>query len=277
MENEMDCLIPGGVYLCQVGENVSCGACCGLYNAADASKAALSEMLAQRTEDYAKIPRNMDAVLEFKERVEKRENQDRPYPEFHHCPFVGFVGENGNRVGCLLHPLADGSGGLDFRGLSYYGAMACRQYFCPTHAAVSAMCKRIIRIAASDWYVFGLFVTESEMIENFFSELAKDLKKPLDAKLFHENEAALEPVRTFMRLKLSWPFRKKVGFHPANYFFNDRLYAAPEIGYTALDVAPSKYDAIFRGLKSEFESKEELKEAESIVSGILESLRKIVG
>ncbi len=275
MENEMDDLVPGGVYLCQVGENVSCGACCGLYNTADASKPALTKMLARRTGDCAKIPRDMDAILEFKEKVEKRENQNRPYPEFHHCPFIGFVGENGNRVGCLLHPLAEGSNGLDFRGLSYYGAMACRQYFCPTYGSVSAAPKQIIRMAAWDWHVFGLFVTESEMIDNFFSELSKISGKPLDANLFRRNDDALGAVREFMRLKLSWPFRKKNGFHPAHYFFNDRLYVSPEIDYAALGVAPSKYDAIFRGLKSEFESKDALKNAESAISGILERLGRI--
>lgn len=272
----MDHCVPGGVYLCQVGENVSCGACCGLYNTADASKPALSEMLLRRTEDYAKIPREIDAVLEFKERVEKRENHNRPYPEFHHCPFIGFIGKDNNRVGCLLHPLAENSGGLDFRGLSYYGTMACRQYFCPTHTTVDASFKKIVRAAAPDWHIFGLFVTESEMIVNFFSEIAKDSKKHLDANEFCQNEKALESVREFMRLKLSWPFRKKNGFHPANYFFNDRLYPPPEIDYSHLDTEPSNYDAIFRGLKSEFESKDSLRDAESIIFGILDRLKTIL-
>ena len=37
------------VYLCQVGERVSCGACCGLYNVADLSRDSLEDRLARRT------------------------------------------------------------------------------------------------------------------------------------------------------------------------------------------------------------------------------------
>ncbi|MCG6973724.1 MAG: hypothetical protein LJE66_11325 [Desulfobacterales bacterium] len=35
----------GGIYLCQVNDNVSCGACCGLYNVADPSEQNLTHIL----------------------------------------------------------------------------------------------------------------------------------------------------------------------------------------------------------------------------------------
>jgi hypothetical protein len=60
-------------------------------------------------------------------------SNNQPFPEFHHCPYVGLIGNELSRVGCLLHPMAEGNTGVDFRGLSYYGGMACRIYFCPVN------------------------------------------------------------------------------------------------------------------------------------------------
>jgi hypothetical protein len=34
--NQIDRGVPGGVYLYQVGQSVSCRACCGLYNVKEA-------------------------------------------------------------------------------------------------------------------------------------------------------------------------------------------------------------------------------------------------
>ena len=275
--NELDHTVPGGVYLCQIGENVSCGACCGLYNVADPSRDALTEMLAYRTAEYAKVPREIDAVLAFKERIERSENQERPYPEFHHCPFIGLIGNNRSRVGCLLHPLAEGSEGLDFRGLSYYGTMACRQYFCPTHTDVPARFKRLIRKYAPDWYLYGMIVTDSEMIVNFFSEIEKRLRKPLDGS-FPEIETGLkELVEEFMRIKTNWPFRHEGRRHPANYFFNDRLYRPDPIDYDDLNTAKSRYDAMFKALHSKFETKDALAEAEACIDDLIHRFLDVFG
>jgi hypothetical protein len=55
---EMDNSVPGGVYLCQINERVSCGACCGLYNVADVSSEELTEILIRRTEAFERISRD---------------------------------------------------------------------------------------------------------------------------------------------------------------------------------------------------------------------------
>ncbi len=115
---QLDSDVPGGVYLCQISERISCGACCGLYNVADPSREGLTRMLAARTDAFAEVDRDVDAILSFKREVEAPENQERPFPDFHHCPYIGLVGRNHSRVGCLLHPLAKGNGGVDFRGVS---------------------------------------------------------------------------------------------------------------------------------------------------------------
>ena len=152
--------IPGGVYLCQVSETVSCGACCGLYNVAELSRDGLHAMLARRTRRFFSMSgRDLDAVLSFRKWVEDSEPQERPFPEFHHCPYIGLIGPNLSRPGCLLHPL--GNSGIDLRGISDYGGFACRSYFCPTHDCLSAGIKILIREAARDWFEYGLVITEA--------------------------------------------------------------------------------------------------------------------
>ena len=157
----MDSGVPGGVYLCQVNATVSCGACCGLYNVADASRADLEPMLARRASAFAALPRTVAALDGFARDIQAGERQDRPFPEFHHCPFIGLIGRRHSRVGCLLHPLAEGNRGVDYRGLSDYGGLACRTYFCPATRVLPARYKSILRIALDDWHLYGLVVTEA--------------------------------------------------------------------------------------------------------------------
>lgn len=57
----MDKTAPGGVYLCRVNENLSCGACCGLYNVPDLSRYFFKDsQYAGKAVDYAGI--NPDSI-----------------------------------------------------------------------------------------------------------------------------------------------------------------------------------------------------------------------
>lgn len=263
-----DAETPGGVYLCQVSETVSCGACCGIYNVADASREALTEMLTWRTRAFADAPRTPDGITAFKEAVEHREPQARPYPQFHHCPYIGLIGEDHSRVGCLLHPMASGNNGVDFRGLSFYGGLACRTYFCPTHRALSPEVKRIIRAAADDWQGFGLIVTEHALLSAFFAAVEATTGEPVDAAAFLASEERVQAVRGLIRLKIEWPFRAEPGKF-CNYFFEDGLYPRPSVDYTACGGVASRFDAVFRGLDSAFRSADELCAAETLVEALV--------
>lgn len=155
------------VYLCQVSEGVSCGACCGLYNIKNLSKAKLEAMLVERTEAFASVPRTEDGIDGFRTRIEGGTAVERPFPEFHHCPFLGLIGPDKSRVGCLLHPAASGNDGKDFRWLSWYGAMACRIYFCPAHRMLPPAYQMIVRESFDHWYFYGLLVTEHRLLVAF--------------------------------------------------------------------------------------------------------------
>jgi hypothetical protein len=104
---------------------------------ADASRKALTEILIRRTEAFERISRDVNSILDFKKATDDGEPLAIPFPDFHHCPYLGLAGERHFRVGCLLHPQANGNNGVDYRGLSYYGGMACSIYFCPSYSQLS--------------------------------------------------------------------------------------------------------------------------------------------
>jgi len=258
--------IPGGVYLCQVSETVSCGACCGLYNVPDLTGDGLHALLARRTRRYAGMGvRDPDALLSFRKWVEDSEPQQRPLAEFHHCPYIGLIGPNLSRPGCLLHPL--GNSGIDLRGISDYGGFACRAYFCPTHDRLSAGIKIAIQKAARDWFEYGLMITEASLVQAVLDAAG-------GAAFSREGQGAVparctDIIRGLMDLKPCWPYRSDPAIGLTHYFFNDRLYARAPVDYAAIGAKPSRYDRIFKELGSGFASIKELRDAEAVVADML--------
>lgn len=264
--------VPGGIYLCQVNEEISCGACCGLYNVADPSYESIMEMLTWRTDTFSQVKREMDAILAFKEKVEDREPQKRPFPEFHHCPYIGLVGKKRSRVGCLLHPLLDEKKSIDFRGLSFYGGMACRIYFCPTYYNLPSVFKEIVRVTASNWYVYGLIITEAKLLNTIFEEVEKRLNRSLTEKDILKNKNTLEAVRKLLDLKINWPFRRRSSSGPTNYFFEDRLYSRLPINHETIGESVSRHDILLQEMESHFNSANDLQAAEDLIDGLINKL-----
>lgn len=258
----LDATVPGGVYLCQVNAKISCGACCGLYNVADTSREHMERMLGDRTRRFAHVARTPEGIDGFALQNAKIESQDRPFPQFHHCPFIGLIGETGSRVGCLLHPLADGNQGVDFRGLSYYGGLACRTYFCPTTNGLAPRYKRILRASLEDWHLYGLVVTETDLLSALFHQLEVRLGRRVEPGHFESKPAASQALTGLMGLKLTWPYRPPQADTLCHHFFFDVSYAKPMIDYHRLGVAASVYNSILRELVSAFDSVETLRRAE---------------
>jgi len=277
ISTSMDHHAPGGIYLCQVNENVSCGACCGLYNVADPSEQNLTEMLRYRTRIFDELPRNWQDIEDFGRRMADETAGDRPFPEFHHCPYIGLVGQSRSRVGCLLHPMADGNNGIDFRGLSYYGGMACRLYFCPTFHKVPVQLKDLIRRTAKDWYRYGLIITESDLLCNVFDELASITEMDSRELRCSPDDPPLESIRHLMDLKLTWPFQPLPDTDRVNYFFEDGLYTKPAVKYGESDITFSRYAAIFQGLVSVFHTSEHLRRAEAIIDELIHDMAGLFG
>ncbi|MGM0418995.1 MAG: hypothetical protein ACQEQS_09750 [Thermodesulfobacteriota bacterium] len=212
--------VPGKIYLCQY-KSLSCGACCGIYNFNYKSVTQFYEVLAQRTLNFEASGRNLDEILNFgeKELLKISAMGEKPFPDFHHCPYAGFIDKNNETPGCLLHPLSEKNSGVDFRGLSFYGGLACASYFCSTYFNVSPQRKIILRDLFEDSYEYGLVVTESEMINTIFDSIEKNTKSKTD--ISDINFETSELLKSVFRLKFEWPFKREKN-HPANYFFTDQ-------------------------------------------------------
>lgn len=264
--------IPGGVYLCQVSETVSCGACCGLYNVANVSRASLSAMLAHRSVQFQKIPRTVAAIDDFAARMQAVEPQNRPFPQFHHCPFIGLIGKDRQRVGCLLHPLAEGNEGIDYRGLSYYGGLACRSYFCPAPHELPVRCKRVLQTVIDDWYIYGLIVTEAVLAGAIFGRIETMLGHALVPELFDPNPAARAALNELLRIKIDWPFRPAHADTPCHHFFPDAGYIKPAIDYETMGARPAPCDDILVELVSEFKSVDDLADARECIARAIQNV-----
>ena len=266
----MDDQVPGGIYLCQVNENVSCGACCGLYNLADSSRETLNRILARRTMLFKTVPRDADAIEAFGRQMEAEVNGNQPFPEFHHCPYLGLVGAEQSRVGCLLHPLADGNNGADFRGLSFYGGLACQAYFCPSCSRSPRLLKDLIRRAATDWYHYGLIITEVDLLCALYDRLRSD--GAAGGPALNGGEKCLEAGRNLLELKITWPFQKNPVTDRVNYFFKDNLYAKPAVHYADAAVSGSRHEEIFKNLVTTFDTADQLQQAETMIDNLIDEI-----
>jgi hypothetical protein len=228
--------------------------------------------MASRTEAFRRIPRDADAITDFQVRMERRDPRPRPYPDFYHCPFLGFIDRHRRQVGCLLHPMADGNDGIDYRGLSFYGGLACRDYFCPTYRNLAAPHKEIVKAVCADWYIYGLVITEDRLLDAFFGEIERRLNRPLSTVEVLPHADSRQAVREFLALKLDWPHRLPGAKGPGNYFFNDDLYPKPAVDYARLGAAPSALDPILHELSSGFSRPEDLYQAESRIERLLDRI-----
>lgn len=260
------------VYLCQVGPEISCGACCGLYNVADPSPAYLEAMLTRRTKWFESVPRTVEGIDDFKQKVENAEPRERPFPDFHHCPYLGMIEDAGRRVGCLLHPLAHRNNGVDFRGMSYYGGMACRTYFCPSVKKLPSRWLAAIRQSMDHWHLLGLIVTERKLLTRFFTELENRLHRPVGKRDFHPGSGAASLLRSFAGLKSNWPYKREGAPGPCNYFFEDGLYQRPKLIGHQREGQPAGVEKIFVELDTGFSSEKEMRAAEEIIEAIFERI-----
>lgn len=279
INHPMDHEVPGQAYLCQVDETISCGACCGLYNVPDLDRQNLTALLEQRTARFAITPRTTAAIDAFALEAAGVESWQRPFEKFHHCPFLGLIGNGTKRVGCLLHPLAHGNDGVDFRGLSYYGGFACRTFFCTSTRTLEKRYKQIVRLVSNDWFVYGLVITETVLLSACFEHIEEELGFPLNPADLVGKEGACAALKTLLGLKIDWPFRPRTRTTACHYLFNDPEYPKPAIDYANLGVSPSVYDGMLTELVSAFDTATQLQAAETMlqnrIDAAIESLRAV--
>ncbi len=259
-------------YLCQVSETVSCGACCGLYNISGLSKQSLEKLLYQRTEAFERVPRTIEGIDGFQKQNEGWTPQERPFPDFHHCVFLGLVGESRQRVGCLLHPAASGNNGIDWRGLSYYGGMACRTYFCPGCKQLPQRYLKILKQTANHWFPFGLVVTEYRLLTAFFEALENKAGRLLTPDDFLKSPEATGRFRDLLEIKTNWTFRSVSSPGPCHYMFENGQYKRQPVQRKHPDIPVSAYETIFTELDSVFDSEQDLRMAEAMLDKLFSEI-----
>jgi hypothetical protein len=252
---------PYPVHLCQPDAGKSCGACCGLYNYQDHSRAYLGDLLQKRTALYASFGDRFDRE-EYRQREAAFETSPKLLEAICNCEFLGFLDAEKKRVGCLLHPSQNR--GEELRYHSYYGPALCANHFCPSYAHLAEAEQRAVAAALDDWYLYGLVVTDIDLVKEFFRHAQDRLGDSLNPGRMGEG-AVKESARAFFRLKEDWPFAAKEN-RLGKYFFSIAEYRIARIEYEKRwKIKPSRFDRILVSLSSDFDSLAEVRRAEEIV------------
>jgi hypothetical protein len=203
--------------ICHPDSSKSCAACCGLYNVIDGRREVLNSLLIKRTFAFRKISRTVDAISDFSE-VSRTGLGIRQWdPEIHVCEYTGFVDDSCKTVGCMLHPHAPGNNGIDFRGLCYYGSMACKAFFCPAASEIDETYVTIVNKLITDWHLYGLVATDINFLNALFALIEMMAEGPIAA----EAMLRAEPSAMLMKVlgwKTSWPFAEKSAKRRSSYY-----------------------------------------------------------
>jgi len=244
--------------LCRPDNSKSCAACCGLYNVPDATRPSLVQKLAARTALFASTERSVNALIEYEAFVREVEKATPLDPAIHVCEFTGFLDEKKKAVGCLLHPLAPVNGGIDFRGLCYYGSVACKSFFCPAWEALDHSHREILAASIDDWHTYGLVVNDVGFVKAVFSLLEENLGEPLEAGVLFKTPASAI-LKEIMSWKTDWPFKGATRIRRSRYYFRD----AP--GCETDKTVPTTA-AILESIRFTFDIQDEMDGAEEFIA-----------
>ncbi|XXF78895.1 hypothetical protein P2318_03810 [Myxococcaceae bacterium GXIMD 01537] len=197
-------------HLCQPGGGASCGACCGLYNFQEHSRAALTARLTAQTEHVGPLPKTPEAYGEAARAMLAARRTAPLFPAVRVCPLLGFLDEGRTRVGCLGHPLV--TGGPDLRDCGVYRADICETFTCPSFGWLTDAQARLVQAACADWYLYGLVITDVEFVRGCLKLLEWELGGPADLTALRTRPEALAAVRRLFALKETAPQR---GTHAA--------------------------------------------------------------
>jgi len=250
------------IHLCQPDSSKSCGACCGLYNYRDSSRESLVRRLRSRTALFHDILNESGDAPAFSEEVKHREEGEKIYDVIYCCEFLGFLDKAEKRVGCLLHPCQNG--GRDLRGASFYGRELCDGHRCPSYHYLTQEEQRTLVTAIDDWYLYGLCITDIDLVKEYFRLLCEAIADSMDSERFCDGTLQ-ETIRRFFSLKISWPFRAPGTNRFGKYWFDGSQYMIAHIDYEGLGCERSRFDRIFLSLTSHFDTRDDIREAEEII------------
>jgi hypothetical protein len=252
--------------LCQPDACKSCGACCGIYNYQDNSRAVLTERLRRRTAFFAALRDDPDL---YRHEVAAFEGP-KLYETIYNCEFLGFVEEGQNRVGCLLHP--DINEGRDLRGISFYGEDLCREHLCPSHDKLTMAEQEVVISLLDDWYLYGLCITDIDLVKTYLSHIQNAVGEEFDPAQLDTRPTLKRLMHEFFSWKEHWPFRRREALRFGKYYFVEGEYHIARIDYEKLGLDPSPYDGILLSFASEFRDRSEFSAAEGMVRKNIEGV-----
>ena len=250
------------INLCQPDNNKSCSACCGLYNWVDHSQNSLEHILDLQTDLFMNLD-NYNDPDSFRNRVKSRIKNTKLFDTIYNCEFLGFIDSSRKQVGCLLHPSITGRN--DLRNHCFYGAKVCSEHFCPSYSCLSTEEQTAVINATDDWYLYGLVITDIDLVKEFFRKAENIMGESIKQKKLQE-PAVVSALSDFFKLKINWKY-KTTENRLGKYYFSEAEYNIARIEYKEKFGLPhaSPYDKILISLESEFSTLEELIDAESII------------
>ncbi len=249
------------IMLCQPDAHKSCSACCGLYNWVDHSRSALTAIVDAQTELFFALT-TYDNLDNYRNQRNRKINNTKLFETIYNCEFVGYIDSEHKKVGCMLHPAVTGN--PELRNHCFYGSKVCNEHFCPGFSCLTTPEQRAVVATVHDWYLYGLVITDIDLVKEFFKNVENTIGESikvsrLDTPKIH---AALTD---FFTLKEHWKFQAKEN-RLGKYYFSKAEYNIARIEYTQKwGIPPSPFDKILISLESDFATKEELEEAETII------------
>jgi len=248
--------------LCQPDKSKSCGACCGLYNYVNSSRSSLTERLRARTKRFHEIVKNKNDIKNYVSETIAGEDWKKRYEVIYCCEYLGFLDSAERKVGCLLHPAQNS--GLDLRDVSFYGQKLCAGHLCPSHHFVPKSQSQILIKIIDDWYLYGLCITDIDLVKTYFRLLANHIGEEVKPEVF-DNEALKKIACQYFDWKITWPFRSPDANRLGKYYFDGSQYMISYIDYEGYGRDVSKFNTIFLSLSSVFKNAKEIEEAESLI------------
>lgn len=220
----------------------------------------------ERTDIFrSKMREGIDIGL-IKHYLESVKTPQKLFDIIYNCPFLGFVDENRKRVGCMIHPI--NNDGVEMREISFYGAKLCNDHECPSYMYLSEAEKKGVSAVIDDWYLYGLVITDIDLVKEYFRILGNALGEEIRPERFKHSEVR-RAAADFFSLKESWPFKsRKRRF--GKYSFSIAEYRIEqEVDEKRLSLPESRYKKIFISLATDFSNKHEVDEAERMMDRLI--------
>jgi len=158
------------------------------------------------------------------------------------------------------------------RSVSFYGQETCAGHICPSHHFIPRNQSQILVKIIDDWYLFGLCLTDIDLVVEYFKMLADKIGEEIKPSVF-DREILKNIALEFFNWKINWPFRSEEANRLGKYYFDGSQYMISYIDYEKLGREISPFDKIFMSLSSKFADASEVAAAENLLSG---NVRKFV-